>query len=123
MQDEVTKHTRKIYRAMNDRRRSFAEKTKEIIVEILIIVFAVTLSIWFHSWSEHRHEQKEVREFLIGIKDDLNKDIKLLEENRNTTMMVDSNFEFLYDIFHSTTTDTINEKAISSRLIFELEDI
>jgi len=56
---------------------SFWEKVKEVAIEIFIIVFAVTLSIWLHSWSDHRHEQKEVEEFLSGLKGDLAKDIAL----------------------------------------------
>src|SRR5258708_19013112 len=108
MEDEVSKHTRKIYRAIKDPRHSFAEKTKEIVIEILIIVFAVTLSIWFHSWSEHRHEQKEVREFLTGLKDDLNKDINLLEANKNSIIRLDSNYKFIYSSKKSTLSDTAN---------------
>ena len=59
MQDEILKHTKKIYNEIKSQKHSFGEKAKEIIIEILIIVFAVTLSIWLHSWSEERHQQKE----------------------------------------------------------------
>ena len=38
---------------------SFADKVKVILIEILISVFAVTLSIWFHSWSENRHNEND----------------------------------------------------------------
>jgi hypothetical protein len=48
MQDEVTKHTRKIFKTIKNPSHTFSEKLKEIVVEILIIVFAVTLSIWLH---------------------------------------------------------------------------
>jgi hypothetical protein len=84
MQDEVTKHTKKIYDTVKSRKHSFAEKLKEILIEICIIVFAVTLSIWLHSWSEHRHEQKEVSEFLKGLKEDLSNDIDMIEKNKKT---------------------------------------
>jgi len=46
MQEEVAKHTEKIYKTIKSREHSLAEKFKEIVIEILIIVFAVTLSIW-----------------------------------------------------------------------------
>jgi hypothetical protein len=42
------------------------EKLKEVSIEVFIIVFAVTLSIGLHNWSEHRNEQYETREFLQG---------------------------------------------------------
>src|ERR1700749_2090837 len=95
MQDEVTKHTKKIYKTVKDKEHSFAEKAKEVIVEICIIVFAVTLSIWLHEWSEQRHEQKVATEFLKGLKQDLLTDIKLLEENKKVALSVDSKFKFL----------------------------
>lgn len=49
MQDKILKHTEKIYNEIKIQKHSFGEKAKEIIIEILIIVFAVTLSIWLHS--------------------------------------------------------------------------
>lgn len=90
MQDEVTKHTRKIYKTMKNRRKSFVEKAKEVFVEVFIIVFSVTLSIWLHSWSQHRHQQKETAEFLTDLKDDLNKDIEDMttqKDKREKTIM------------------------------------
>jgi len=110
MQDEVAKHTKKIYREWKNSNHSFGEKVKEILVEIFIIVFAVTLSIWFHNWSEHRHEQDEVKEFLRGLKDDLTEDIKQLETNKNVITRLDSNFHFLSSL-HKT------DKAINDSLI------
>jgi len=98
MEDEVTKHTKKIYKTIRNRDHSVGEKIREIIIEILIIVFAVSLSIWFHNWSEHRHEQREVKEFLRGLKDDLNKDIALFENNRKLIVQLDSNFNYLVSL-------------------------
>ena len=83
MQDEILKHTEKIYKSASNSKHTFGEKAKEIIIEILIIVFAVTLSIWFHGWSEHRHQQKEVAEFLEDLKVDLKSDITDLEDQNS----------------------------------------
>lgn len=96
MQEELTKHGLKIFKTMADRKHSLGEKIREITIEILIIVFAVTLSIWLHSWSEHRHEQKEVHEFLRGLKIDLADDIQILRKNWDTIAKVDSNFNTAY---------------------------
>jgi hypothetical protein len=110
MQDEITKHTKKIYDTAKNKKYTFGKKVKEILIEIFIIVFAVTLSIWFHSWSDHRHEQEEVSEFLRGLKDDLTEDIHMLETNKNVITRLDSNFHFLLSL-HNT------DKAISDSLI------
>ena len=76
MQDEIAKHTKKIYSTVVSSNHIFGEKVKEVIIEIFIIVFAITVSIWLHSWSEHRHQQAEVKEFLLGLKSDIENDIK-----------------------------------------------
>lgn len=94
MQDEVMKHTKKIYKAFKNSKYKFAEKSKEVFIEIFIIVFSVTLSIWLHSWSLHRHQQKETREFLSDLKDDLNKDIESMTEK--SFQMSDAIKEYSY---------------------------
>lgn len=82
MQDEISKHTKKIYNTMKDQKYTIGEKVREITIEIFVIVFAVTLSIWLHSWSEHRREQHEVIEFFADLKDDLNRDIKSMADEK-----------------------------------------
>jgi dsDNA-binding SOS-regulon protein len=82
MQDEITKHSKKIYKTAKNSEHTLGEKVKEIIIEIFIIVFAVTLSIWLHSWSEHRHQQEEVSVFLGNLKNDLENDIKNIDTEK-----------------------------------------
>lgn len=60
---------------MGNKNFTFWQKLKEFVTEIIIIVIAITLSIWFHNRSEHRHEQTQVKEFLTGLKEDLMADI------------------------------------------------
>lgn len=76
---EVAKSTKKIYDTAKSHEHNFWHKIKEIGMEIAIIIFAVTVSIAFHSWSEERHEQKEVKHFMLGIKKDLKSDIAEME--------------------------------------------
>lgn len=73
---EVAKAAKKIVKTAKSKEHGFWEKAKEMGTEIAIIVFAVTLSIAFHSWSESRHEQHEVNSFLNGLRKDLKKDIQ-----------------------------------------------
>ena len=120
MQEEVAKHTKKIYQTVTKPGHTIVEKLKEVAVEIFIIVFAVTLSIWLHSWSEERHEQKEVREFLSGLKGDLRNDIRLLEENKNIAIRLDSNFHALTELIESQAADTATNRTISHYLYFDL---
>jgi hypothetical protein len=80
-EDEVVKHTRKIYRTWFNKELSIWHKISEFLIEIIIIVFAVSISIWFHNRSEHAHEQAEVKAFLLGLKLDLNDDIREMQND------------------------------------------
>lgn len=93
MQEEVTKHTKKIYNTMKNTEHTLGEKAKEIIIEIFIIVFAVTLSIWLHSWSEHRHQQEEVSVFLSNLKNDLKDDIKNIDIEKEAYQKSNTGYE------------------------------
>lgn len=79
MQEEVQKHTQRIYKAAKNKEHTLGDKVKEILIEIFIIVFAVTLSISLHSWSEHKHQQEEVKVFLENLKNDLQNDVKSID--------------------------------------------
>ena len=98
MQDEVTKHTQKIYKAVKNPNQSVSEKIKETSVEIFIIVFAVTLSIWLHSCSEHKHEQAEVKLFLQNVHEDLKKDIESLNLDKGEYIRTNKLYTFVADI-------------------------
>ena len=91
---EIINHTRKIKDKLEEPKHSSSERWKEIITELLIIVFAVSLTTWFHDLNEHRSQQKEVKEFLIDLKDDLSKDIKGLEGQKANIYQLIDRFKF-----------------------------
>ena len=93
MQEEVQKHTQKIYKAVKNSEHTLGHKVKEIIVEICIIVFAVTLSIWLHGWSEHKHQQEEVAVFLSNLKNDLKDDIKNIDIDKEAYQKTNRDYE------------------------------
>lgn len=68
---EVVKHTKKIYKSLSNRQNNFWHKLSEIIIEIIIIVFAVSLSIWFHELSVHQYDKKIENKFLSGLHTDI----------------------------------------------------
>jgi hypothetical protein len=83
-EQEVVKHTKKVYKIWTSKKHSPWEKIREFAVEVLIIVFAVTLSIWLHERSEHSKHKKEVKEFLLGLKQDLTSDISEMSDDINS---------------------------------------
>lgn len=79
-EQEVIKHTKKVFKILEDKNSSFWHKFKDFVLEIFIIVFAISISIWFQNWSERRNEQKTTKTFLLGLKDDIQADITETED-------------------------------------------
>lgn len=80
-ESEIAKYTKKIIETAKEQEKSPWHKIKDIALEIAIIIFSVSLSIGFHSWSEERHEQSEVRNFLHGVQIDLKNDIAEMKQD------------------------------------------
>ena len=81
-ENEIVKHVEAAYKVAKDPEKHWLHKLKEILIEIFIIVFAVSLSIWFHNWSDSLHEHKEEREFLVGLQKDIHVDLENAERSR-----------------------------------------
>lgn len=82
-EDEIIKkHTKAVYKSIKDPGLDWKHKLKDILLEIIIIVFAVTISIWFHNWSEHINDRKAEKEFLKGLKIDILADLKEMNNDR-----------------------------------------
>jgi hypothetical protein len=82
-EQEIIKHGKAIYDLSKDRGRKWRHKFKEVLSEILIIVFAVSVSIWFHNWSESWKDRSEEKEFYIGLKKDLLADLGEMHGDRD----------------------------------------
>jgi hypothetical protein len=98
MEQEIIKHSRKIFSISKKSDQSFISKVKEIVIEIFIIVFAVTFSIWLHGVTEHKKEQKEVRIFLTNIRTDLNKDLKWLKSDVEAYKKADEGYKIILQL-------------------------
>jgi len=94
-EQEVIKHTKKIFSVWTDPNHSFWHKTKEFIMEILIIVFAISLSLWFHNRSEHKNEQEQVKTFLLGLKKDIISDMNDAKEIKKFFHHLDTTYRYL----------------------------
>jgi hypothetical protein len=98
MQDEITKHSKKVINLVKNEEHSFTHKIKEIGIEISIIIFAVSFSIWLHTWSEHRHQQEEVKDFLTDLKEDLKSDIESQIAAKNVHSKTIENFSYIINL-------------------------
>jgi hypothetical protein len=80
-EQEIIKHTKKVFKVATDPRKNWKEKLAEIVLEIFIIVFAISLSLYLHERAEKKEEHHLQDEFLLGLKEDLQNDIKELSED------------------------------------------
>jgi hypothetical protein len=110
-EQEIIKHTKKVYRVWNSKQHTTWQKIKEFALEIFIIVFAVTLSIWFHNWSEHRHEKIVVKEFLLELKGDLQNDIREMKIDSAVYAKTSAAFTYITSIKYGQilNTDSLNK--------------
>src|SRR5215467_490322 len=97
-EQEVIKHTKKVYKVWHSNEHSFWQKCKEFLLEIFIIVFAVTISIWFHNRSEHANQQENVKQFLLGLKSDLVSDVKEMQNDKKSYLLQQAAFEYIASV-------------------------
>lgn len=94
-EQEVVKHTKNVIELFRHREHGWGHKLREMALEIAIIVFAVSLSIWLHGLVEHRHEQAQVKTFLLGLRNDIRSDLEDLRGIEKAYRGFDANFAYL----------------------------
>ena len=97
-EQEVIKHTKKIFRVVSNKEHGFWQKLKEFLIEVFIIVFAISLSIWFHNKSEHAGQQEDVKQFLLGLKSDLQSDLKEMQNDKESYLMQKVIFSYITNV-------------------------
>ena len=112
---EVIKHTKKVLSVMAHKEHSLVAKLREIALEVVVIVFAVSTSIWLHGVSEHRHDQQRVKSFLLGLKQDLQANLSGLEREGNAVSEQARAYAYLHDIDPAAAPDMVKfENALST---------
>lgn len=93
-EQEVIKHTKKIF-GLWKTDNPIWHKVSELLLEIFIIVFAVTVSIYFHDRSELKHQRHETEEFLLGLKQDLQTDIEEMNQDKSSFKQSEKAFKYI----------------------------
>jgi hypothetical protein len=83
-EEKIIKHSEKAIKTITNRQLGWKGKLKELIQEVLIIVFAVSITLALHNWNDHRKERILEKEFLIGIRNDLRDEKKNLTDGINS---------------------------------------
>lgn len=77
-EEKVIQHTKNAVAALHSE-RTFGEKVKDFLGEIIIIIIAVSITLAFHNWNDERHEEKLARNFLTGTASDLRLSAKSID--------------------------------------------
>jgi len=93
-EQEVIKHTKKLF-GLWKTKSPFLHKTADFILEIFIIVFAITVSIYFHDRSVLKHQRHETKEFLLGLKQDLKTDIEEMSQDKSSFVQSERAFNYI----------------------------
>jgi len=93
-EQEVIKHTKKLF-GIWETKNPIWHKIGEFIVEIFIIIFAITVSIFFHDRSVLKHQRHETKEFLLGLKQDLATDIEEMNQDKSSFMQSEKAFHYI----------------------------
>lgn len=109
-EQEVIKHTKKVFTVWGSKKR-FWHKLGEFVLEILIIVFAITLSIYLHDRSVKKHQDHETKDFLLGLKEDLKTDIEEMNNDKVSFQKSGRSFRYI-------TSRKLNEKLDKDSLRF-----
>jgi len=78
-EEKVIQHSANALHVLQDKEKGWGKKLKEFLLEIVIIVFAVSITLVLHNWNDGVHERHLEREFLAGIKSDLDSGAFFLE--------------------------------------------
>ena len=62
-EEKVIQHTKKAIHVVGDKEKSWTARIKEFLYEILIIVIAVSITLWMHNWNDGKHEKRIRKKF------------------------------------------------------------
>jgi len=68
-------HTKKALKIVRNKEKGFGEKFKEVLIEVAIIIFAVSFAAFIERTREHYKERGEAKEFLIGLNSDIKNEL------------------------------------------------
>jgi hypothetical protein len=110
-EEKIIQHSANALHVLQNKGTGWRKKLREFFVEILIIVFAVSITLLLHNWNDERHEHRLEREFLAGIKSDLDSGSVDLE---GAVASFQSNLDYFIKVRQQLTTHQFNAAYIDS---------
>lgn len=77
-------------------------KSRNVLVELALIVLGISIALWFEGLAENMHEDEMARQYMGGLSDDLQTDIQSLESmirnNQNRITRLESTLALIPDL-------------------------
>lgn len=107
---EVIKHSRNILSITMTKNKSWLHKAGEIAIEILIIVFAISFSLFLERQREESNDHKLEKDFYSGLTIDLKQDREQLQSDRKFFVNMSHAFDYFKRMSDTTklNADSIN---------------
>ena len=87
-EEKIREHAKHALQDLTDKNKKWKDRIKDFAWEVFIIIVAVNITLWFHSWSEKRHERALEKNFLICTQ---------IDEHRIDKAYIDANKRNLLD--------------------------
>lgn len=95
---ELVKHTKKAFTIWSKPKTKWMHKLGEFLLEIFIIVFAISLSFYLERNRENGHDRKLEKEFLLGLRTDLTNDITELSDDSSFYEHLQRGFTYFLNV-------------------------
>jgi hypothetical protein len=82
-EEKIREHAKHALQALTDKTKKWKDRIKDFAWEVFIIIVAVNITLWFHSWSEKKNERAQEKEFLINIRENLVQDTAYIRYHNN----------------------------------------
>jgi len=111
MEHEIMGHTKKAIKAMRNKEHGFGEKVKEVLIEVAIIIFAVSFAAFIERTREHAKEQGEAKEFLLGLSQDIKHEEQQVNDSKKQMLKLVVDYSKLLH-YNSKTIDSTEKNHI-----------
>jgi len=113
-------NAKRALQALTDKTKNWKGRIKDFLWEVFIILVAVNITLWFHDWSEKRHERAQAKEFLIDIRESLVQDTISFRNYFNFMDNVLVYYDSVLVQIEKNKIDTQYVDSLSDRLIYNM---
>jgi hypothetical protein len=111
-EEKIVHHIKEAVHTLTDKKKKGKEKIKDFLLEILIIIVAVSITLWFHNWNDRKTEKEMEKNFLISLRQNLvvnDSTVKFMIHNFSDSMLY-----YYNDILSQVKNNTVNAKYVDS---------